>query len=195
MQFRPPFALAFNPPVVTGGSPTVVNRGLSFTLASNGTAPSSANLLSSVGVNVGIPRDFDGRALTAPSQLNLDISYNTRGFAFSNGLFNSALTSLVVNTFVEEFNPDGSFVRGFNSGESVMHRREPWYFSGSDRWPLDENDFVVPQFGLITAQPRHFYRVFLDVHGEIRAAGFGFGGSGAVLSVNVSVNFMNIWFS
>lgn len=207
MIFRPPYPFTYDPPIAQSGNPITVNRGRNetgwrdFFLQGNSSHPSSALILTSFGMDAGVPRDSRNRLFTQDGILNVQpvVSYTT--FFYSSGVFASALTSSVVKVYVEESDPRGNFVRGMDSTEHLILRQDPWWFSGSQTWSPSVAGLTLtpesrPVDRTIHVRRDHSYRVFIDLYGEIRAAGFGgFGGSGSIAQVAMRVNEVETTFS
>ena len=111
MFFAFPYPFTFDPPAMSAGGPRVINRGWNdrgtrdFHLASNQQAPSSARLLTSFGMDAGAaPRD---------SVLSVQPVVDYSAYFYSGGVFASALTSGVVEVFVEDVRCVASFPSGF----------------------------------------------------------------------------------
>jgi len=207
MIFRPPYPFTYDPPIAQSGNPIIVNRGRNetgwrdFFLQSNSSNPSSALILTSFGMDAGVPRDSRNRLLTRNGELHISpiISYST--FFYSGGVFASALTSAVIKIYVEESDLRGNFVQGIDGTENVILREDPWWFSGSRIWSpsvsgLTITTEIAPVDRRIHVSPNHSYRVFIDLYGEIRAAGYGgLGGSGSIAQVALQVREVEIFFS
>lgn len=206
MIFTYPYPFTYDPPAIQSGGPTVINRGnnatglRSFYLQSNSSRPSSALMLTSFGMDAGVPRDGRNRRFTTDSELVIEptISYST--FFYSGGVFASALTSATVKIYVEETDRRGNFIRGIEGSEYEILREDPWWFSGGRSWNPSGREITVvtniaPIDRRIIVHWGYSYRVFIDVYGEIRAAGYGgLGGSGAIAQVSLTLNQVDMLF-
>ena len=191
--FTPPYPLTWESPITQSGSPSIgvhgsVNgRRLFFGMSTNGTKPSSAFLITSFGMDAGAPT-------RAGLRLLIDTTLDFTGFFYSSGSFASALTSAVVKLYVEESDPAGNFLRGMNVGEMIIRRENPAWWYGSQSWPESGREFAIPFSPLATVRNNN-YRVYVDLYGEIRAAGYGgLGGSYAHADCSVNVRQVRLDF-
>jgi hypothetical protein len=188
------FEWSFDPPAATTGSPIVTRRSvpsanrLDFFLETNRTSPSSAQLLTSLGVSLP-PARRDGNMVVQPTG-----DFST--FFFSSGVFASALTSGIVRIFVEEFDGAGNFLRGIDGASQVLAHHDVWWFSGSQSTSPAAVDQLIalPPIDLrIPVRRGNRYRVWVDLHGAVRGAGFGgIGGSGAISQVFLHLDELEI---
>jgi hypothetical protein len=139
---------------------------------------------------------------TRPTQLSITTSINIRvPFFFSSGSFATARTAAFFRYFIEEFDASFRFVRGFTMpGEIVVVRQDFFWFSGSQTFsPISAGPgwtIPNPTSGVLTATPNFFYRVWVDLTMEIRAAGFGgIGGSGAIAQVAWDIDSIDVLFT
>jgi hypothetical protein len=205
---NPPYPLFFGPAIEQFAAPRVRDvagptpGGSWFlNLTSSSSQPSSAAALRSFGVQ-SQPVDSRGRLLTRPSRLSVSTSINiTVPFFFTDGVFASARTAAFFRYFVEEFDASFRFVRAVEMpGEIVVVRQDFWWFNGSSVFrPQSEGPgWTIPNpvSGILTAQPNFFYRVWIDLHAEIRAQGFGgIGGSAAIAQLGWSVDLIEVDFA
>ena len=191
-QFRYPYPFTWDPTPLQQGSPTIVNRGRNeigsrdFFLSSNRTQPSSASIVSSFGMDLGIPRDDSGRPLSGgPLRLLATPTFDFTGFFYTGGVFASALTSAAVQMYLEEFDAHGNFMRGIDGPRFQILREDPWWFTGSATYTPNARSWVIPSLPSDIAVRAGFqYRLWVDLVGEIRAAGYGgFGGSGSICQI------------
>ncbi len=181
------FQWAFDPSVEQSGGPAVVPRSdqargrLDFFLQSNSDHGSAAHLLTSGGADIVAPARLRGA-----NQLIVTPTFNYSAFFYVGGVFHSALTAAYLALYVEEFDTAGTFVRGIDAGRFNIGQSDGWWFSGSRTWGAGGNGWVIPQTGTIAVSQGFLYRVWLDLHGEIRADGWGgIGGSGAISQAQV----------
>jgi hypothetical protein len=190
-QFRYPYPFTWDPTPLQQGSPTIVNRGRNelgsrdFFLSSHRTQASSASIMSSFGMDLGVPSDDAGRLLTGPLRLLATPYFDYEGFFYSGGVFASALTSAAVQMYLEESDPRGNFVRGIDGPRFQILREDPAWFSGSATYTPHARNWVIPSLpSQIGVRANFQYRLWIDLVGEIRAAGYGsFGGSGSVCQI------------
>ena len=142
------------------------------------------------------------RLWTRDTRLTIRASINIRNpFFFSSGVFASARTAAVFSFFVEEFDTSFRFVRAVTMpGTIVVVRQDFWWFSGSQVFtPVSTGrgwTIANPLAGVLTARPNFFYRVWIDLNADIRAAGFGgVGGSGAIAQLAWDIDFIDVVFS
>jgi hypothetical protein len=181
------FQWAFDPSVEQSGAPIVVPRSdqargrLDFFLQSNQDHGSAAHLLTSGGADIMAPATLRGA-----NQLIVTPTFNYSAFFYAGGVFRSALTGAYLELYVEEFDTAGNFVRGIDIGHFDIGHWDGWWLSGSRTWGAGGNSWVIPQNGIVTVTQGFLYRVWLDLHGDIRADGWGlFGGSGAISQAQV----------
>jgi hypothetical protein len=194
-QFRYPYPWTWDPDALQQGSPTIVNRGRNelgsrdFFLQSHRTQPSSASIISSFGMDLGVPSDNAGRPLTGALRLLATPYFDYEGFFYSGGVFASALTSAAVQMYLEESDARGNFVRGIDGPRFQILREDPPWFSGSATWTPHARNWVIPSLpSQIGVRANFSYRLWVDLVGEIRAAGYGgFGGSGSVCQIVIRV--------
>jgi hypothetical protein len=187
-QFRYPYPFTWDPTPLQQGGPTVVNRGRNelgsrdFFLSSHRTQPSSASLMSSFGMDLGVPRSDSGAALTGRLRLLATPYFDYDGFFYTGGVFASALTSAAVQMYLEESDARGNFVRGIDGPRFEILRQDPPWFSGSATYTPHASNWVIPSGASdILVRSGFQYRLWVDLVGEVRAAGYGgFGGSGAI---------------
>ena len=93
-QFHYPYPFTWDPTPLQQGSPTVVNRGRNeigsrdFFLSGNRTQPSSASIMSSFGMDIGVPSDASGRPLSGgPLRLLATPTFDYEGFFYTGGVF------------------------------------------------------------------------------------------------------------
>ena len=190
-QFRYPYAFTFDPTPMQRGSPTIVNRGRNelgsrdFYLESHRTQPSSASIMSSFGMDLGVPSNDAGRPLTGPLRLVATPYFDYEGFFYTGGVFASALTSAAVQMFLEESDAAGNFVRGISGPRFQILREDPSWFSGGATYTPHARNWVIPSLpSQISVRADFQYRLWVDLVGAIRAAGWGgFGGSGAICQI------------
>jgi len=181
------FQWAFDPSVEQAGAPIVVPRSdqargrLDFFLQSNQDHGSAAHLLTSGGADIVAPATLRGA-----NRLNVAPTFNYSAFFYAGGVFHSALTGAYLELYVEEFDTAGNFVRGIDIGHFEIGYWDGWWLSGSRTWGAGGNSWVIPQNGTVAVTQGFLYRVWLDLHGDIRADGWGvFGGSGAISQAQV----------
>ena len=116
--------------------------------------------------------------------------FDFSSFFYAGGTFAGELTSAIVKVYVEESDAAGNFVRAMESPEIVLLREDFGWFAASTSSPSAHNlSFPDGEVPLFDVQPNFQYRVFLDLHGEVRAAGYQWwGGSGAIAQVQLTVN-------
>src|SRR6188472_1856647 len=190
-QFRYPYPFTWDPTPLQQGSPTINNRGRNelgsrdFYLASNRTQPSSASIMSSFGMDLGFPSDNSGRPLSGPLRLLASPTFDFEGWFYTGGVFASALTSAAVQMYLEESDSRGNFVRGIDGPRFQILREEPSWFSGSAILTPHQRNWTIPSLpSQITVRAGFQYRLWVDLVGEIRAAGYGgFGGSSAICQI------------
>jgi hypothetical protein len=198
--------LFYNPPVAQAGGPRVTeSEGVSFggwfvNLRSSDSQPSSANALRSFGVETR-PVDNSGRLQRRPTQLFVSTSITIdTSFFYTTGVFATARTAAYFRYYVEEFDASFRYVRAVEMpGEIVVVRQDFWWFSGSSTFPPESvgSGWTIPNplGGILIAQPNFFYRIWIDLHAEIRAQGFGgLGGSGAIAQLGWSVDLIDVGF-
>jgi len=200
MRFATPYPLDFIPAPIAAGSPGMSVWGggevgsCGFSLASNPSMPSSARVLTSLGMDVGAPRDRRGRPLPGVSELKMAMSLSYDTFFSVNTAFASALTASRLAILLEEFDSAGRFVRALNGGELTIIREEPWWITGVARWAPFAVDAAIPQ-GRIATRAGFFYRLWIDLNGEIRSAGFGgIGGSAAMAQTSMHLAWVEVEF-
>jgi hypothetical protein len=207
-HFAPPYPLFFSPTIAQTGGPGIADRpgfppgGSWFLhLASNSSAPSSASALRSFGVQSQPIDDRTGRLWTRSTRLFITTSINIRvPFFFTSGGFATARTAAFFRYFIEEFDASFRFVRGFTMpGEIVVVRQDFFWFSGSQTFtPVSSGPgwtIPNPDPAVLTASPNFFYRVWVDLTAEIRAAGFGgVGGSGAIAQLAWDIDSIDLSF-
>lgn len=195
--FRPPYPLLWDSPIAQQGSPGIGSHGiynptgrLYFGMSTNLSNPSSAFLIHSFGMDAGVPSRAGLSLVITPL-----VDYS--GFFYSQGTFASALTSAIIKVYIEESDERNNFVRGIDGTPHVILRQDPAWFYGSQTWTPVERG-ITPSQPAIPVQANHSYRVFIDLHGEIRAAGYGgFGGSYShadcqVRVIEVDVDFVRV---
>jgi hypothetical protein len=201
-RFEAPYPFTFDTSS-RAGSPTVVERGRNdlgtrdIYLQSHRTNPSSASIISAFGMDAGPPVDDRGRAITGRSELHIDASFDyLNTFFYAGAVYNNVLTEATANLYVEEFDPSGNFVRGIERSELVILRQGGFWISYSDEWAprLSEAVFVTPISMRTFTQNRFQYRVWVDLRSQIRAAGWGFGGSGAIAQATLRLRSVTTWF-
>lgn len=198
--FRRPYPFTFDPAAVTSGAPIVINRGVpsiatrDFVLESNRSGPSSAELVTSFGADAGVAHDIWNMPGTAATQLSVVATFDFDSVIFASGVFASARAVGWTNIFVEEFaSARGPFLRAWQSPDQVIRRVDEWFFSGHDDHSDGGASFVHPF--TIPVTPGHFYRAWFDVHGSMRAAGWGgIGGSGARLQLVATLRLLDVFF-
>jgi hypothetical protein len=194
-QFRFPYPFTWDPTPLQQGSPTINNRGLNelgsrdFYLASHRTQPSSASIMSSFGMDLGFPSDNSGRPLSGPLRLLASPTFDFEGWFYTGGVFASALTSAAVQIYLEESDSRGNFVRGIDGPRFQILREEPSWFSGSAiATPHGRNAVIASLPSEIGVRAGFQYRLWVDLVGEIRAAGYGgFGGSSSICQIVIRV--------
>jgi hypothetical protein len=182
--FNAPY-FTWDPPASSAGSPTVVQRGTGplgtrgFFLQSNPSHPSSAEVVSSLGVDAGV-------APPGRRELWIQGTFDYDTYFYSGGVFHEATVAARLNVYLEEFDARGNYVGGRDVGEvTILHESTPW-FSGSRSWSPNGAGWWVSGTSPVVAG--HSYLVWIDLHGEIRAAGFGgFGGSAAIAQVDITL--------
>jgi hypothetical protein len=198
--FRRPYPFTFDPPAATTGAPIVVNRGLAslgsrdFVLESNHSAPSSAELLSSFGADAGVAGDIWNMPGVPATNLGITATFAFDSQIFADGVFASARGADWTNIYVEEFEgPRRTFVRAIQSPDQVIRTEDTWFLSGSDT-RTDGGMSFVQSFTVPVVQGR-FYRAWFDVHGSMRAAGWGgIGGSGSRVQLVVRLTLLDVFF-
>lgn len=195
-----PFALSFQPAPSLLGSPVFADRTdptrckLAFSLTSNPSGPSSAMVLRSIGLDLGVPRDARNLPLRTRSPLSVAPRFDFDSFFFTRSVFGSALVSASLHTFIVEFDTAGRLTQSFELGQSTVLRDDRFRFFGSDGFSPGGHGFVVLSALGATAAPGFFHRAWLDLRGEIRAAGFGgIGGSASI--AQVFVRFLDVSWS
>lgn len=200
LRFGPgatPYHHRFEPPPVVRGSPTVElremlsppldpNRGLGFRLLSDRRAPSSAQVLTSFGMDAGVA----GPPFEQPTLLGVVTTFTFSGLFVSTGFIGSAAVATWMKVYVEEFR-DGGYIGAVAGSRSIIVERSHWYAGGADvNQPASERRVV----GFSTpVREGSFYRVWVDMEGSISADGFGgFGGSGATNVFTASVDSVRI---
>ena len=157
----------------------------------NSTNPSSAHIITSLWVSAG-PAPRSSTLLIFPL-------FDFSTFFWSGGTFASVLVASNVELYVEEFDASGRFTRALDGGGSRILRDDTWWFSGSRDFSPSGRSFTTtagPSMPAIATTRGFSYRVFLDLHGEIRAAGFGgIGGSGAIAQVFLRLLELNVDFA
>jgi hypothetical protein len=202
LTFETPYPFTFDTSSQSG-NPTVVNRGRpdlgtrDIFLQSHPSNPSTASIVSAFGMDAGAPVDNRGRPITGRSQLLVDADFDyLNTFFYAGAVFNTVLTEATVNLYVEEFDPSGNFVRGIDVAEVVILRQGGWWLHYSNEWSpaLSSAVFVIPASNLIFTQNRFQYRVWVDLRSQVRAAGWGFGGSGAIAQATLRLRRVTTWF-
>jgi hypothetical protein len=181
--FRPGEYLTWDPTPLQSGGPTVVNRGLplpghgwrSYTLRNNPTRASSAEILTSFGCDAGFPLDDHGAPL-AGSAIDLAVIplFSFSSFFFNGGTMASATTRSRVAIFVEEFDARGRFVRALDGQEQVVIdlRNTAWVSGSVESSPFQPEHIIIPAIGQIPVRAGFQYRAWVDLWGEMQAAGF-----------------------
>ena len=193
-SFERPYPFTFDPTPLQQGSPTINNRGMNalgsrdFFLSSNRTQSSSASIMSSFGMDVGTPCADSGRPVSGPLMFMATPNFDFDGWFYTGGVFASALTSAAVQIFIEESDAGGNFVRGIDGPRFQILRQNPSWISGSSIDTPHGLHTVIPGETAIVVGAGFQYRLWVDLVGEIRAAGWGgFGGSGAVCQIVIRV--------
>lgn len=194
--FSPPYPFRWGS-IAQSGSPRVVDRSrpaggtLDFFLQSNAGNPSSAHLITSYGMDIGTAR--------AAREIVVAPTFDFDTFFYSGGTFASALTAARIAVYVEEYDGRGNFERAIDGPSMTILREDPAWWSGSRTWDpnLREAALVSPLPGVrMMARAGAFYRAFIDLHGEIRAAGFGgIGGSASIAQCQVHLRLVDAGFS
>jgi hypothetical protein len=198
--FTRPYPFTFDPAAVTSGAPTVINRGVpsiatrDFLLESNRSAASSAELVTSFGADAGVAHDIWNRPGSPATQLAVVATFDFDSVIFASGVFASARAVGWTNVFIEEFQrAGGPFIRAWQSPDQVIRSVDEWFFAGRDDRSDGQRSFVHP-FTIPVTQG-HFYRAWFDVHGSMRAAGWGgIGGSGARLQLVATLRLLDVFF-
>jgi hypothetical protein len=199
--FTRPYPFTFDPATATSGAPVVVNRGVpsigtrDFVLESNRSGASSAELISSFGADAGVAHDrWDAPGVPA-SQLSVVATFDFDSVIFTSGVFASARAVDWTNIYIEEFqSAGGAFIRAWQSPDRVITSIDETFFSARDD-RSDGGQSFVQAFEIPITQG-HFYRAWFDVHGSMRAAGWGgIGGSGSRVQLSVSLRLLDVFFT
>jgi hypothetical protein len=202
-HFTPPYRLFFQPQIAQAGNPNVTEypdlaHGADFlNIRSAPSQPSFATVLRSFGVE---DTPVDNRGQT--SRLFVTTSINiTVPFFWTSGVFATAKTAAYFRYYVEEFDSDFRYVRAVEMPyELVVVRQDFWWFSGSSNFRAESAGpgWTIPNpypDGILIAQPGFRYRVWIDLHAEIRAQGYGgVGGSAAIAQLRWSVDSIDVVF-
>jgi hypothetical protein len=199
-EFTPPYAFTFDPPATTSGRPTVINRGFAprgfrdFVLQSDHDRPSTADLITSFGVDAGVAGDIWNMPGVPAERLAVTAWFDFGSLIFADGVLASAAAGDWTSIYAEEFDrPGGRFLGSRQSPDNVFRREDHWYVSGNDEWP-DALTSAVQSWEMPIVHG-HFYRVWFDVHGSLHAAGWGgIGGSGARVQLFVHLNMLDVFF-
>lgn len=192
--FRAPYPFQWGT-IAQSGSPRVVDRSrpdigsLDFFLQSNASNPSSAHLITSYGMDLG----------TAPAarQIFVAPTFDFSTFFYSGGTFAGALTAARIAIYVEEFDGSGSYVGAIGGPSMTILREDPAWWSGSRTWSpgLRSAALLSDTDVRMNARAGMSYRVFVDLHGEIRAAGYGgIGGSASIAQCFVRLRLVDAGF-
>lgn len=194
--FRPPYPFSWGS-IAQSGNPRVIDRSrpaggtLDFFLNSNAGNPSSAHLITSYGMDIGTAR--------AAREILVAPTFDFETYFYSGGTFAGALTAARIAVYIEEYDGRGSFVRAIDGPSMTILREDPAWWNGSSSWAphASEAGLLFPAPGdRIIARAGSFYRVFIDLHGEIRAAGFGgIGGSASIAQCRVELRLVDAGFS
>jgi hypothetical protein len=176
---------------VVSGSPTVsvpvhdTGTGhLALGMATNRSAPSAADQITSLGAVIGAPRDFNGQ-FDGPSTLQFGTTFrlDTNSRFHVERSWNSSQIFATVAMTLEDLDTGtvttGPEFRicwndGFNTGENRDLPTNPAP-GGSMSWSGD-----------FDTAPHHNFRAWVDLHAHVSAAGFGgVGGSAADLTVGI----------
>lgn len=189
-SFAYPYSFTWDPTPLQQGNPTISNRGRNelgsrdFFLASHRTQSSSARIISSFGMDLGVPCDLSGRPVSGPLHFGATPNFDYTGYFYTGGVFASALTSAAVQIYLEESDERGNFVRGIDGQRFEIQRENPSWISGSAIHTPHGQHAVVAGETEITVRAGFQYRLWVDLVGEIRAAGWGgFGGSGSICQI------------
>ena len=176
---------------VVSGFPTVsapvhdsTTGRLALGMATNRSAPSAADQITSLGAVVGPPRDSNGQ-FDGPSVLQFGTTFqlDTNSRFHVERSWNSSQIFATVAMTLEDLDA-GTIVTGpefricwndaFNTGENRDLPSNPPP-GGATSW---SGDFNTPA--------HHHFRAWVDLHGHVSAAGFGgVGGSAADLTVGI----------
>ena len=192
--FRPPYPFRWGS-IAQSGSPRVVDRSrpdigsLDFFLQSNSGNPSSAHLITSYGMDLGTAR--------AAREIFVVPTFDFSTFFYTSGIFAGALTAARMAVYVEEYDGSGSFQRAIDGPSMTILREDPAWWSGSRTSTPSLRDAGLesaPGERMI-ARAGAFYRAFVDLHGEIRAAGYGgVGGSSSIAQCLVRLRLVDAGF-
>jgi hypothetical protein len=140
-------------------------------------------------MDLGVPSDDAGRPLSGPLRLLASPNFDYEGYFYTGGVFASALTSAALQMYLEESDAGGNFVRGIDGPRFQILREDPAWFSGSATyWPHGRNSLITSLPSEVGVRAGFQYRLWVDLVGDIRAAGYGgFGGSGSVCQIVIRV--------
>lgn len=174
-----PYQFTFDPPADVIGSPSVVTPDLLIPLSGRGfgmqgdpARPSMAHVLTSFGMDVGVPTNEAGELIPGSSTLEVSALCTSLGVYITMGTFGSASVAVWYKVYIEEFLEDGSFVQAVEGPRTFVVNESHWYFAGSDVWePIGPASHGV--LANVPAREGHQYRVWIDVEGQITADGGG----------------------